>query len=325
MATVAADIDVEFNFIANITPTVQKNFDRPEADHRPWETVALVPEDAPLLDGNPRMPQVWFRATPQLSTEGEHIIGSRLDPGDAPLGADMQWLPYTSSWNSTTGTWAPWVGTNFQYNWEAPVVAARPVFSNITYQLGREIITVPEARFTGTSYLTSNFYSGTADAVAFTISFALMMDPPSTGKYALLDWGIPNYDGSQKPPDSRTWIHVAERMLYGWSTAESSVDPLVPLPNLRPAYVTLVINPPTVKLFISAGPGFTFATSTNPTFPPTGTQLQFWLGKSTQAGVANGGFGLLSAALWSRALRDDEVTALNSQYASIYGASSEWS
>jgi len=131
------------------------------------------------------------------------------------------------------------------------------------------------------------------------------------------------------PPFSktRTFIHIDERVHYGWGGKTTWVDPIAPLASLRPVFITLVVSPPEVRAYVSTGPRNTYSTvvPADADVGLSGTTLKLLLGKTNDPlvqGLAN--FSLMSTALWLRPLDNSEVTTLNAAYASIWGASNEW-
>jgi len=326
MTDYSVQATAEFGMSANLLATVVKNFDRPESDVRPWETMAVIPDDAPVFEGQPKNTVLWCRTTPVLTMDGSAALGNRQEPSELTLDADAFWLPYINSWNSTTGTWRPWVVTGPAFGWEQPNIPDRPVFSDITYRLGREIITVPQVRFSGTQHLYSAFFTG-AQAVTFTLSFVALLSGATTGTYSVLDWG---YQGATTMPVTRPHIHVHDKIDYGWGGQNGSVDPLVPVASMRPAYLTLVISPPEARLYVSTGPRNSYSTvvTAKDDVGISGTDLRFLIGKTLDpllATAATPNFALLGAALWSRPLNFGEINTLNANYASVWGASNEWS
>lgn len=322
MATINASIDAEMLLVAQLNAMTVKNFDRPEADLSRWGTASLIPPTLPVLHGYPRQPTAWVRVSPQLSTDGSYVFGNRLGPDDLNTGADLRWLPLSATLDSSSGNWASFQTTTLPYFWTS-VITTRPTLSSYTYRIGREILTVPVMTFAPGQFLISSFLGGLASATSFTLSMVVFLDAPARVPYPLLDWGIVGWNGVTQPPPQRTYIQVGERMLYGWSGSNGSVDTIVPMPSLRPAFITLTVDPPLARLYVSGGPRFTFSTTVSTTSDVSATPMQFYLGKSTQT-TATGSFRLAETALWSRALSTTEVSHLNSLYSSAYGASSEW-
>jgi hypothetical protein len=325
MAALNIVIDARFGLTADLSPVVVKNFNRPEADVRPWETISVIPEPAPLYQGHPVAPLLWSQSSVALTLDGSSFSGDRPAPADLDINADVFWLPYANSWDSTNGIWAPWVSVPIQFSWEQPTVIAQPVFSEISYRLGREIIVTPQVTFSPTTWLRSNFYDGAYQALTFTMSFVVLLRSATTGPYAIMDWGSA---GGGPVPDTRPYLTAGERINYRWGGAIGVVDPIQPLPALRPAFITLVVSPPSVTCYVSTGPRHTFSTTQAAAdgVGLSGTPLQFYLANSgADSSLANGSFSMLAASLWGRPLDLSEITALNSKYASVWGASNDWS
>jgi hypothetical protein len=324
MATLSFKADAELTLCANVSATVSKNFDRPEADLRRWPTITVQTEDAPVYKGYPKLPLLWFRGTPTASGAGVYTTGARPSPGDVSTDSDVRWLPYAGTFNVTTGVWSPWHTTSRQFPWQANTGAAQPALGTLTYRLGREVISVPQMAFSGSQYMASNFDSGTADAVSFTISMVVVMSAAKSVPYPLLDWGTSSWT-TGPPPASRTYMLAGSKILYGWANGNSSVDPIAPLTSLRPAFITMVVSPPAVDVYVSSGSRHCFHTSATSSLVIPSTPMQFFVNKSALASVLPGQFSLPDMSLWGRSLSPAEVADLNATYASVYGASSEWS
>lgn len=325
MAEIEAEAYVEFAIAASVVPSVRKNFNLPESDLRPWETVSVIPDDAPLLNGQPTATPLWCKTRPFTSLEGLAVLGNRLEPSEIVLeDVDAFWLPYANSYNEITGSWRTWQSTGQQFSWEQPSPVLQPEFSEIDYRLGKEIITVPVVRFRDGQYFFSNFNVG-AMAVTFSLSFVALLGAPAENPYPLIDWGAAGWVGG--PPDTRTYITIDEVIRYSWAGVKEAVDPLVPVTSMIPAYITLVVNPPSVTLYISTGPRNTWSTtkSVEPGVGTSGTPLQFSLGGSQNPKWSESNMGILAMSLWGKPLSFSEVTALNSTYASVWGASNDWS
>lgn len=313
----------DFSVGASAILMTRRNFDQPESDLRRWPTITVRAGDAATLDGHGIVPDLWVRCSPVLSSDGEVVNGNRPIPGDIITGADAQWIPYSGTFDATTGDWIPWRTQVGNLSWTAPILQA-PVLDEISYRMGREIITTPRARFSGGQHLISDFGNGTYDAVAWTMSMVILPEPGGDIGYSLLDWGVPGYDPEiHTPPPGRTWVHMEEFFEFGWGTARGVVDPVVPLTRLRPAFVTIVVNPPTVGLTVSAGADFSFRSVATGSMSPVSTPLQFFIGRTVDHSNPPD-FSLLEVNFWNRALTDAQVVTLNSNYASIYGAAHEW-
>lgn len=281
--------------------------DNPDTDLRSWPSISVLPEISPVRNGYAKMPMNWVRCTPQLTNDGSYVTGARPEQDDVQLSSNVRWLPYTNSYNTTTGDWIPWFSTKAGYRWRSNALT-RPTLETLTYRQGRELISVGSMRVRGGSFFYSDFNSGLDDAVAFTLSLAVWLHGAGPRAYSLLD-------------SAQLDLTVSESLNFQWADAMGSVSAVGAMTTVQPGYITVVVNPPVVTTYLSLGPGYTFKSDATAVYPPSSTPLAFSLGKALNLGT--GEFNLFEANLWDFPLSDDEVTALNSSYASMYGVSRE--
>lgn len=321
MVEVPTTASARFGFHADVQVTTRKNFNRVESDLAPIQTVALSIDKVPTYRGRGRYTPYWARCTPVLSSTGEYVDAARPSPGDISPGSDIQWIALDSTMDEN-GVWVPWRSLAGSYSWLAEDAFAHPIMETISYRIGREIITVPRMRFTGQNYLVSSFGTGLDDAVAWTISMAVMLQAP-VNKYPLLDWGVPEYV-AQDPAETRTYIHVSDVLDYGWGSASGTVDPVVPVSRYQPCYITLTVNAPLARLVFSGGTDYSLSSVIGQGDSSSATELQFWIGRSIDV-AESPNFSVLEVNFWGRTLDNSEIVSLNGYYASIYGATSEQS
>src|SRR5207245_513373 len=141
---------------------------------RPSSLKSYRPNDFVLRNGFPYAPPLWMHAATLVSSTGEYLSGDREDAFDVDIPAHTRFIASDSTWDDVAFRWDPALTSGIDYAFEgAP--GSSPVLDEVTYRIGKEVITKPAFYFTPGTFLASSFNSGIDDAVQFTITLALAL------------------------------------------------------------------------------------------------------------------------------------------------------
>lgn len=323
MTAVEREVPAKIFAEVDLSPIVRrKQFDRPEADLIPFHTTNLQAEATPIIKGIPRKVPLWVRCTPQLSSEGEFISSTRLGPTEIELTSDVRFIATPETNNVTSGTWTPFVAGIGGYYLTQPVFADRPVYEEMTYLSGRELITNGSYRLTSGTHWHCEFNQGVDAPSEFAMAFVLAPNPQDEA-YPILDW----WHGSEPGPRERMSLWLGDRLDFTWQGTGGSVDPIAPLNKARPMYVVVSMATDQISVTVAHSARHAY-TTVKPS--PTGStfqRLRFQIGGSDQVAMTEANeaeFNLMEVDYWGRSLTQEEVTTTIAQLSSAYGVADEW-
>lgn len=288
----------------------------------PFQLAGFESEPYLVKDGYPDVPDIWIKTSTSVSTSGEFYSADRYEAMDVDIPAQSRFVASDSTWDSTAGLWLPAVTSGVSYYWTS-VPGLAPYLDEITYLVGKELITTPVLRFTPGDYLISSFNSGIDDAVDVTISFAAMMRSQDAFTIFSTDSSI-----------SQISMEVDEQFSFSYAGGSGKVKtPLRPA-AMVPVYLILSISPPTATMYVATSPTSIFK-STVKTNSYEASQMRFLMGKTRQ-GKATSSMNVMEMALFPYSMspvgsvttdEDGNVSEqlsiykLLSLYSSIYGTS----
>lgn len=286
----------------------------------PFQLAGFEPEPYLIKDGHPDVPALWFKTTTSVSTTGEFYSGDRYEAMDVEIPAQSRFVASDSTWDSVAGLWLPALTSGVNYYWTS-VPGLAPFLDEITYLVGKELITTPVLRFTPGDYLISSFNSGIDDAVDVTISFAAMMRSQDAYTIFSTDSSI-----------SKISMEVDEQFSFSYAGGAGKVKTPLRPSAMVPVYLVLSISPPNATMYVATGPTKIYS-STVKTKSYEASQMRFLMGK-TRLGKATASMNIMEMAIFPYAISpigsvttddDGDVTEqlslykLLSLYASIYG------
>jgi len=139
----------------------------------------------------------------------------------------------------------------------------------------------------------------------------------------IFDWTNINDLDHQPPPLARTAIWKTDKYDFHWSGTGASVDPVVPTSKHNPVYITMVIDPPEVRLFVSLSPKHNFQRAKAAVSTLNTTPLRLGIGRSALS-TTPGNMRLFEINFWDEALEDSAVMAHHATMMSSYGVHYEW-
>jgi hypothetical protein len=295
---------------------------RPEADLIPFHTTSITAEDTPILKGIPTKVPLWVRCTPVLSSEGEFISSARLGPTEIDLGSDVRFIATPETNDATTGTWSPYVAGIGNYFMTQPVFAQRPVYEELSYISGREIINNGSYRISGGTRFQCRFNDGLDAPSEFTMAIVLAPNPQDEA-YPILDWW------HAAPPEARERLSLwlGDRLDFRWAGTGGSVDPIAPLNKARPMYIVVTMRTDELSVTVAHSARHAY-TTVKPS--PVGSIFQrtrFQIGGSdlvTMTDENEADFNLLEVDYWARSMPPSEITTTIAQLSSVYGVADEW-
>lgn len=291
----------------------------------PRRTMALLAPPTPLYAGHPSSAKLWVSAQPELSVGGDLTVSARRPQGAPGVGSDVQWVMLPEHFDNITNLVSPHSGTR-GYALGSHSSLTMPAPQQHSYMIRQTQYTVWGTRFSGDQYLATMFPPW-SQSLAWTLSFVAAIHPiyaPSASpSRALVSWGVSGPSESQPEPPSKTVaITHADGIEYGWGDVSGRVDTLKSLTRYHPVFITMSGEPGLVRMTVSTGPRWVFTSTVYESGEIISTPLQFVFGKPRSA-YAGQDYSLMEANMWSRALSEDDVVAVNAYYASIYGASGD--
>lgn len=285
----------------------------PDSDARPFTLSSFTPDPFMVNKGFPDRPPLWVDVQTLVSATGEYLLQDRLDPTDVIIPCHSRFIANDATWDPIAGTWNPSYTQGLGYSFVAPAGFA-PNLQEVSYRIGKEVITGTALTFTPGDVLSSDFNSGIDDAVSFSVVMVAVMHAPLG--YTLL---------STPPDEPRLSIEVTNRFTLTAGTRSAS-DILSILPTQAvPVYVVLSVKPPVTSMWIATGPNKMWPVSIKGTDAPT-TAMKFQLGQG-YTGTTEAWFDLMEFSLWDYPLQrtEDDRNRMNlaeaiSHYSSIYGA-----
>lgn len=307
----------------DLRPIVRrKQFNRPESDLKPFHTTNLQAEATPIIKGIPRKVPLWVRCTPQLNSEGEFISSTRLGPTEIELDSDVRFIATTETNNVTSGTWTPFVAGIGGYYLTQPVFADRPVYEELTYLSGREIITNGSYRLTAGTHWHCEFNQGIDAPSEFAMAFVLAPNPQDEA-YPILDW----WHADDPGPRERMSLWLGDRMDFTWQGTGGSVDPIAPLNKARPMYVVVSMATNQLSVTVAHSARHAYTTVKPSPIGSTFQRLRFQVGGSDEVTMTEENeaeFNLMEVDYWGRSLTPGEVTTTIAKLSSAYGVADEW-
>lgn len=279
---------------------------------RPWNLSSFTAEDYVLKDGNPFVTPLMLVAETVLSATGEYAVLDRPGPFDIDMSDSVaRFTPSDASWDPIATTWQPSSTSGYDYKWTA-VSGTEPFLQDMTYRLGKELITTNCLYFPTGSFLTSSFNQGLDDAASYAVVMVVSLEQPTP------------YDffAGVSGDDKLVMTVTGEKLTASVSQGAATITPKQHPVDMTPLYLVLNVFPGSMSFWAGTAPQKMVQASS-----VTGTQLmshmRFQLGRN-QFGTAAANFRLLDWSLWPRSLSSgkDEYSVFTvvSKYASIYGA-----
>lgn len=303
---------------ASANPTVFRGHGDIE-DLVPYTTLAVQVDPAPLLRGIPRVPEMWCSTEPVLSAEGVTINAGRPTPQEIDTGSDIRFLADREHWDSTSGNWSPFVGGGGYFF--APSLR-QPTLEDDEYLQGSELIQRTSFRVAGGRHFVAQFNRGMNYYGTMTIS--LVLSPhPTADDYPILDYINPVNTIEVPDPKNRFALWMTDKIDYHWGATGGSVDTVVPVSKQRPLMLTMVIEPPLVRVYASYSARHHFFTTKATQHEISDIPLRFALGNDWQ-NTPGADYSLYEVNMWSSPLSAAETIELHRKYTSTYGMHSDF-
>lgn len=286
---------------------------------RPFDVVHIQAADAPMLKGYPRQPKLWVRCTPVLSSNGEILSANRAKPIEFTIGSDQRWIADENYWSPDTGVWSP-INNTFNYSIRASEIA--PILNTQTYVQGNEQIIRKSFRLTEGSQFFCRFNNGLDSLNDFTISMVIAPNPTAY-PYPILDYWFGELDPVYGDRFA-WWLNDRLDFLYGGSGG--SVDQMAAINKVRPLVITSTVRGGICTTYVGYSHKHNMKSAVQSKVSSTTQWMRFQIGGTylelNEDQYAD--FNLYEMNMWARALSNDEVISLHSDYYSIYGVSNDW-
>lgn len=304
---------------ASVTPVVFRGHGDVE-DLVPYTTMAVQVDPAPLLRGIPRATSLWCEAEPSLSAEGVTVDNNRPMPAEVEVGSEIRFLANRESWDSISGHWTPHLGGG---GYLFAPSTRQPSLEDDEYLQGSELIRRTSFRVADGRHFIAQFNRGMDYYGSLTIS--LVLSPhPTADDYPILDYINPTNTTEVPSPESRFALWMTDKIDYFWGATGGSVDPVVPVSKYRPLLLTMVIDPPLVRVYASYSARHHFFTTKATQHEVSDVPLRFALG-SDYRDTRGANYSLYEVNLWGRSLSAAETIELHRKYTSTYGMHSDFS
>lgn len=295
---------------------------RAESDLIPFTTTTIKANPSPIIKGIPSNVPLWVRCTPILSSEGDFVSSARLRPTEIEMDSHVRFIATTETNNVTQGTWTPYAAELGNYYLAQPVFADRPVFEDLSYISGREIITNGSYRITEGTHFQCKFNDGLDAPSEFALAMVIAPNPQDEA-YPLLDW----WHATEPDERERLSLWLGDRLDFTWAGTGGSVDPIAPLNKARPMYVVVTMRTNQLSVTVALSPRHVYTTLKPSPIGSTYQRTRFQIGSSdavpmTEENEAD--FNLMEVDYWARSLSATEVTTTIAKLASVYGVADEW-
>lgn len=303
---------------ASVAPTVLRGAEHDD-DLVPYTTLAVQVDQAPLLRGIPRVPQLWCSMEPVLSADGVMVSTGRPTPQEIDTGSDIRFLADREHWDSTTGHWSPIHGGGGYLF--APALR-QPVLEDDEYLQGEELLQRTSFRVSEGRHFVAQFNRGMDYYGTLTISLVLAPHPMADD-YPILDYINPVNTVETPSPTNRFALWMTDKIDYHWGGTGGSVDPVVPVSKYRPLMLTMTIEPPLVTVYASYSARHHFFTTKATQHEVGDIPLRFALGNDWK-NTGGADYSLYEVNLWPRPLSAAETIELHRKYTSTYGMHSDF-
>lgn len=125
----------------------------------PFSTRSFIPDDAVVVNGWPTVPEVWVHTNSLVSWDGSHYDSTRPDPFSVPVIGDVRFIASDANYNPISGIWSPYYSQLIDYTMLANI-ASPPLLNNLSYLVGKEMITTGVFQFVPGARMDSKFNSG---------------------------------------------------------------------------------------------------------------------------------------------------------------------
>lgn len=324
MAALQSEVQTTYAYLKNDGTYVTEGVLYPETTTlRPFDVVTITADDAPLFRGYPTNAPLWARVTPSLSSDGTIISSQRLRPLEIVTGADQRWVADADYWDDLTGTWRA-VVNKFNYSILADDVNSAPTLVTTSQTLGNELITRTSFRISGGNKFLCYFNRGLDSLSAFTISMVIAPNA-APGSYPILDYWFNVGAGTPATGDRFAWW-LNDRLDFYYGNNGGSVDQIASLSKMRPLVITSTVDNGVCRTYVGYSPRHNFSTMIKTKMSSRSQWLRFQVGGSYQTLTENqyADFNIYEMNLWTKALTNDQVTALHGDFYSTYGTAHDW-
>jgi len=288
---------------------------------RPFDVVSIQAEDAPLLLGYPTVSPLWVRCRPVLNSSGDVVSNTRPVPAAVNIDSQQRWVADPDFWDPISGTWTA-INNDFQYRLRAATSSNPPLLVTTTTSSGNEVITRNSFRISGGSKFHGLFGDGLDSLNSFTLSMVIAPNP-TINAYPVLDYW---HDDEEPATGERFAWWITDKLDFYYGDMGGSVDQLVSLGKTRPLVITSVVDAGMCRTYIGYSPKHNMSSVIKSKVESTTQWMRFQVGGTytelDEDSYAD--FNLYEINLWSRALDNNEVLALHSDYYAMYGVGNDW-
>lgn len=286
----------------------------------PFTAHSFVPDPSMLRNGWFVQPEVWVHTNTSAASDGTYYDSARPDPFSAPTVGLARWIASPANYDAISGIWNPYYSSLLDYTWRAPS-ANPPVLEDITYVVGKELITTNVFRFFPGTRMTSAFNSGFDQSQNFGVAMVVILHPPETadeiGEYPV--FCIPDPDDPLAPLVTIRVTDVVE--LYP-KNPDTGVTSDYEMPHLKspismiPMYLFFIYTPEGITLH--TGSSMMNLTSIRVSFAtPQVLPMAFLLGADSAA-ASTGAFQLMDLTIFD----PDDFAVVAAMLTTVYGAGS---
>lgn len=278
----------------------------------PFSTRSFIPGDYVLHNGWPTVPDVWVHTNTSVTSDGSYYDAERPDPFSTATVGLVRFIASTANYNNVSGIWSPYYSSLIDYKWVANI-ASPPLLEDITYLVGKELITTSAFRFFPGARMDSMFNSGFDQSQNFGMAAVLILHSPGNYPiFSILDPDVPGTVlGSVNVTDVITL--TAKNPVTGIPTTYRIPMLQNPL-SMTPLFLIFVYTTDGYCLY--AGPSMTKLTMLQVTYATPGVlPLQFSIGTDNMVS-STGAFQLMDLVIFDPA----DINLVASALTSVYGA-----
>lgn len=206
----------------------------------PRRAISLIPEDAMMLNGFPRVPLSGVQAKAMFTTNGV-VYSERISLENIN---DDTWASFNADdnyWDPVTGIWTPIRTASPVLYQLVGVPGTVPTMDEIEYRSGKELFVRDALFFDNTVTLAASFNDGLDDATNFTLAMALFCVDPGPNNLVVFA------DGATIGTTSTGLTATMDGQ--GWSVT----IPTGPM-RLGPMFLILELKPPIANLYAGYSP-----------------------------------------------------------------------
>lgn len=277
----------------------------------PFSSRSFIPDDSMIYNGWPMTPEIWVRAATSVTSDGTFINLDRPDPYSAPLVGMVRFIASSQNYNEISGIWNPYYSDLVDYYWTSLTTM---FLEDITYIIGKELVTRKALRFLPGSRMNSMFNSGNDQSQNFGLAMTLILHAP--GNYPIFSVPDPNVSG-----DSLVVISVSDVITLSVKDPNTKITTIYYLPMLKnplsiiPLYLFFLYTTEGITLYVGNSM-YSMTTLTVSFYHPGVLPMKFIIGANNLM-TPTGAFQLMDMVIFTPSDLNQVIAMLTT----IYGSS----